>query len=124
MYIGQVNTGGIVESRNEGELANKLLSFHLLGLSTSMTVPVAHFLVKDLTAEELTTLSVHVIREVESATGVQVTRLVADNLSTNVKMFTISNGGTPPFDRVPHPVDPKRWLLITVTFLRIGGISG
>ena len=85
MHIGQVDMGGVVEVETEGVLANKLLSFQLLGLSTSINVPVAHFLVKDLTAEELTAITTHVIREIESATSVKVLRLVADNLSTNVK---------------------------------------
>ena len=82
MHIGQVDMGGVFEVETEGVLANKLLSFQLLGLSTSINVLVAHFLVKDLTAEELTAITIHVIREIESATSVKVLRLVADNLST------------------------------------------
>lgn len=128
MPIGGVDMGGVVEAASDGLLANKLLSLKLLGLSTNINVPVAHFLVRDLTAEELTTVTVHVIREIESATGLKVLRLVADNYSTKVKMFTILNNGVPPTDRVPHPVDPKRWLFvsfpITATFSRTGKISG
>ncbi len=96
-----------------------MLSFQLLGLSTSINVPVAHFLVKDLKAGELTEINVHVIKKIEAATGLKILRLVADNHSTNVKMFTILNNGVPPVDRVLHPADPSRWLFVSFDYCHI-----
>lgn len=117
---------GIVEVTNGRRLlANKLLSFQLLDLlSTSINVPEAHFLVKDIKAEELTEITVHAIKEIEAATGLKILRLVADNLSTNVKMFTILNNGVPPVDRVPHPADGFLFHLIIAIHKKIGGTNG
>lgn len=61
LHIGQVDMGDVVEATKRGPLANKLLSCQLLGLSTKINVSVAHFLVKNLTADELTVVTKHVI---------------------------------------------------------------
>lgn len=119
MSIGQVDMGGVVDRENDGVLANKLLSFQLLGLSTAINVHVAYFLVNNLTAEELTKLTTYVIKEVEQATEVKIICLVTDNLSINVKMFSLLNNGEQPVCRVPHPVDSTRPLFLSYDYCHI-----
>ena len=101
-YFGGVDMGGVIEVP-ENRLANKVLAFVLSGLSTHYTIPVAIFLVNQLTAEQQTKLTVHVIERVE-VSRFKVFRLVTDNLSTNTKMFTLLNNKVL-CDVVPHPVD-------------------
>ena len=103
-FVGRVDMGGIPRSpHDKNRLANKVLAFVLSGLSTHYTIPVAIFLVNQLTAEQQTKLTVHVIERVE-VSRFKVFRLVTDNLSTNTKMFTLLNNKVL-CDVVPHPVD-------------------
>lgn len=117
MMIGQIDMGGVVEKGEDRVLANKLFSFQLLGLSTSINVPGAYFLVKDVIAEELTELAVHVIKQIEQAT---IVRLVTYNLSTNVKMFSLLNKGDSSLSfQVPHPVNSSRPLFLSFDYCHI-----
>lgn len=101
-YFGGVDMGGVVQTP-KNQLANKVLAFVMSGFSTHYRIPVAIFFVKQLTAEEQTKLTIHVIERIEVC-GFSTFRLVTDNLSTNVKMFSLlSNGILSPV--VPHPVD-------------------
>ena len=105
-FFGGVDMGGVVELKTN-ELANKVLAFVLSGFSYHYRIPVAIFLVNKLTAEEQTKLTIHVIQRTE-VSGFNIFRLVTDNLSTNVKMFALLNGGEKSEELrvvVPHPVD-------------------
>lgn len=103
-YCGAVDMAGVVSVEDDDRLANKMLAFVLSGQTTPYRIPVAYFLVNQLTADQQTRLLVHVIEKVEEA-GLKVFRVVADNLSTNVAMFANLNGGTH-HHTVVHPVQP------------------
>ena len=96
-FCGPVDMAGVIDAEDPNRLANRMLGFIFQGLSTNYKIPVAYFLVNQLTAEELKALTVHVIEEVEK-TGFKVDRLVTDNLSVNVSLFALLN------DNVHHPV--------------------
>ncbi len=101
-YFGEVDMGGVVETP-QNQLANKALAFAMSGFSTHYRIPVEIFFVKQLTAEEQTKLTLHVIGRIEVC-GFSTFRLVTDNLSTNVKMISLLNNGIlSPV--VPYPVD-------------------
>lgn len=91
-FVGKIDMGGVVEPGDENKLATKMLGFVFVGLNTSYKIPVAYFLVNQLTAEQQEVLTLHVIKDVEE-TGFSVIRLVADNLSVNTTMFKRINGG-------------------------------
>lgn len=103
-FCGQVDMGGVVDVPEDNQLANKMLGFVYVGLSTSYKIPVAYFLVNQLTAEQQYLLLLDVIKKVEE-TSCKVVRVVTDNLSTNVTMFAKFNMGTHAAV-VPHPVQP------------------
>ncbi|KAK4030658.1 hypothetical protein OUZ56_023931 [Daphnia magna] len=88
--VGQVNTGGVL-ALQDGKpiLANRLLEFHITGLSTAFKFPVAYFFVRRLMATSLFKLTQFVLEGLEDK-GFRVARIVGDNASTNVKMFKIS----------------------------------
>lgn len=100
-YCGQVDMGGVVEQPEEYRLANRMLGFIFTGLSTYYKIPVAYFLVKQLTADQQHLLLQDVLRKVE-AIGFKVLRVVTENLSVNVTMFSKMNNNT------HHPVVPHR----------------
>ena len=110
--VGHVDMAGVVEPVEEGALANKLLTFVINGLSKSFSIIVGYFLVKKLTASQLLELTKHVIKEIE-ALGFQVEGLVADNASTNTKMFKLLNPEGILCHQVPHPNDKKRILFLS-----------
>ena len=110
--VGHVDMAGIVETKNEEKLANKLLTFAINGLANSFCIIVGYFLVNKMTAEELSKLTLHVIEEVEKI-GFNVVGAVADNASTNTKMFKMINPDKILAHVIPHPNDAKRKLFIS-----------
>ena len=112
--VGHVDMAGVVEPVEEGALANKLLTFVINGLSKSFSIIVGYFLVKKLTASQLLELTKHVIKEIE-ALGFQVEGLVADNASTNTKMFKLLNPEGILCHQVPHPNDKKGYFSLVST---------
>ena len=109
--MGAVDMGGVVKPLNRHVLANRMLAFVITGLSTHYKIPVAFFFVRNMTAAQLFQLTQHVLLEVEKL-GFLVDRIVADNATTNVKMFKMWNGGELTHV-VKHPVDPKRKLFLS-----------
>jgi hypothetical protein len=88
--VGHVDKAGIVEPKNGEKLASNLLTFAINGLADSFCIIVGYFLVNKMTAEELSIFILHIIEEVENI-GFTVVGAVADNASTNTKMFKIIN---------------------------------
>ena len=84
-FIGGVDMGKI-SPKTPGMLANKLLTFAINGLSTPFNIPVAYYLVKELTAEDLRTLVNQVLIELE-VYRFKVIRIVTDNLSMMKGLF-------------------------------------
>ena len=89
VIVGHVNMAGIIDAP-DGVLANRMLAFVIRGMSTKLVIPVAYFFVAKLTADELRKLTMYVIQQVEKI-GFSVARLVADNHSTNTKLFHLLN---------------------------------
>ncbi|XP_049513919.1 uncharacterized protein LOC125941048 [Dermacentor silvarum] len=108
---GLVEMGGLEKALGmENELATHLLAFVFVGLSTHYTIPVGYYFTRSTTGEQLHHLTMRVIRSVEDA-GFEVVRLVADNHSSNCRMFSIlSNGAIQPV--VPHPMNDNRRLFL------------
>jgi hypothetical protein len=96
-FVGKVDMGGIVHPNDQNQLANKMLGYIVVGLNTYFKIPVAYFLVSQLTAKEQEALTLQVIKDVEDC-GFKINRLVTDNLAVNTNMFKRMNGG------VLHPV--------------------
>lgn len=88
---GNVDMGGIVQGSNA--LANQMLCFVFTGMQDNYKIPVAHFFVNKLTAEQQFHLTIYVIQKLGSL-GYKMQRVVTDNLSTNTKMFTLFNDGS------------------------------
>jgi hypothetical protein len=99
----------IVELKNQEKLANKLLTFAINGLANSFCIIVGYFQVNKMTAEELSKLTLHVKEEVERI-GFVVVGAVADNASTNTKMFKIINPDRILSHEIALPNDSK-WKL-------------
>jgi hypothetical protein len=110
--FGHVDMAGVVKPKESGKLANKLLTFAINGLSHSYCIIVGYFPVANLTAEELKTLSLHVIKEVESI-GYSVEGMVADNASINTKMIKLLNPKGKLNHEITHPNDPERKFFIS-----------
>ena len=102
-YVGAIDMGGIVPEPKDSKPANKIILFLFTGLSTHFKIPVAFYLVRDLTAEEQKALLEEVIKQLEQL-GFKVIRVVVDNLSTNRKMFTLMSTDGTLWHVVPHPV--------------------
>jgi hypothetical protein len=104
-FFGKVDMGNVVRDES-GRLANKVLAFVYTGLKKRINIPLAFFLVNKLKAEEQTKLTLYAVTKAESL-GLRIEILSTDNISTNVKMFTLLNscskGQATPV--VPHPVD-------------------
>ncbi|XP_064485536.1 uncharacterized protein LOC135398009 [Ornithodoros turicata] len=94
----------------EGEVANRLLCFLFLGLSTRYRLPVGFYFTKGLQSPQLRTLILEIMKRVEEA-GFIVVRLVADNHKTNVNAFSLLCGGEDK-PSIQHPFDPQRKLFI------------
>ena len=92
-------------------MASKLLTFAINGLADSFCIVVGYFLVNKMTAEQRSIFILHIIEEVETI-GFTVVGAVADNASTNTKMFKIINPEVTLSHHIPHPNDPKRKLYI------------
>ncbi|KAH6933222.1 hypothetical protein HPB50_013594 [Hyalomma asiaticum] len=109
---GLVEMAGLeTELGIESELATHLLAFVFVGLSSHYTIPVGYYFTRSTTGEQLHHLKMRVLQSVEEA-GFEVVRLVADNHSSNCKMFSIlSNGAIQPV--VPHPMNENRKLFLT-----------
>lgn len=107
--IGHVDMTSIVELKNQEKLANKLLTFAINGLANSFCIIVGYFQVNKMTAEELSKLTLHVKEEVERI-GFVVVGAVADNASTNTKMFKIINPDRILSHEIALPNDSK-WKL-------------
>jgi hypothetical protein len=107
--IGNVDMTSIVELKNQEKLANKLLTFAINGLANSFCIIVGYFQVNKMTAEELSKLTLHVKEEVERI-GFVVVGAVADNASTNTKMFKIINPDRILSHEIALPNDSK-WKL-------------
>ena len=60
--------------------------FNLIGLNSKFTSVVGYFLVANLTAEQQTTLCLHVISEVEKL-GIEILHVSTDSHATNTKKF-------------------------------------
>ena len=103
-FFGKVDMGNVARDES-GRLANKVLAYVYTGLKKRINIPLAFFLVNKLKAEEQTKLTLYAVTKAESL-GLRIERLSMDNLSTNVKMFSLLNSSkehsTPV---VPHPVD-------------------
>ena len=112
--VGHVDMTGVVNPSPaiEGALVNKLLTFVINGLSKSYSIIVGYFLVKQLNAKELLELTKHVIKEIEDL-GFEVVGLVADNASTNTKMFKLLNPEGKLWHEIPHPLDKKRKFFVS-----------
>ncbi|KAI9550903.1 hypothetical protein GHT06_001750 [Daphnia sinensis] len=91
--VGHVDMAGIVEAKDKEKLANKLLTFAINGLANSFCIIVGYFLVNKMTAEELSA--------------------VADNASTNTKMFKMINPDRILSHVIPHPNDANRKLFLS-----------
>ncbi|KZS08308.1 Uncharacterized protein APZ42_027789 [Daphnia magna] len=75
--VGQVNTGGVLAIQDgKPILANRLLAFHMTGLSTAFKFPVAYFFVRRLMATDLFKLTQFVLEGLEDK-GFRVARIVA-----------------------------------------------
>jgi hypothetical protein len=110
--VGHVDMAGIVEPVNGAKLANKMLTFAINGLANSFCIVVGYFLVNKMTAEELSKLTLHILEEVEKI-GFTVVGAVADNASTNTKMFKLINSEGVLSHEISHPNDPTRKLYIS-----------
>jgi hypothetical protein len=99
------------------KLANKLLCFVLHGLSHKFTIPAAYFLSRSITGEDLHTLTISVIKEIESC-GFFVLRIVTDNHRSNVALFKMLGDGTLS-PRVKHPLRPKNDLLLSFDYCHV-----
>jgi hypothetical protein len=111
-FVGHVDMAGVVQPKEVGKLANKLLTFAINGLSHSFCIIVGYFLVCNLTAEELCLLSTHLIKEVETA-GFSIEGIVADNASINTKMFKLLNPNGKLSHEISHPNDSKRKFFVS-----------
>lgn len=117
--VGQVNSGGILVIQDgKPILANRLLAFHMTGLSTAFKCRVAYFFVRQLTAKDFFKLTEFVLEGVEKH-GFHVARIVGDNASTNVKMFRMwsPDGKLVPF--IKHPLDEDRLLFFSFDYTHI-----
>jgi hypothetical protein len=110
--VGHVDMAGIVEPVNGAKLANKMLTFAINGLANSFCIVVGYFLVNKMTFEELSKLTLHILEEVEKI-GFTVVGAVADNASTNTKMFKLINPEGILSHEISHPNDPTRKLYIS-----------
>jgi hypothetical protein len=111
-FVGHVDMAGVVQPKEVGKLANKLLTFAINGLSHSFCIIVGYFLVANLTAEELCQLSKHMIKEVESV-GYSIEGMVADNASINTKMFKMLNPGGKLSHVIDHPNSGERKFFVS-----------
>ncbi|KZS03645.1 uncharacterized protein LOC116933657 [Daphnia magna] len=94
-FVEKVDMGGIIDPNDSTKLATKMLGYILVGLNTYYKIPVAYFLVNQLTAKEQEALTIQVIKDVEGCgCGFKIERLVTDNLAVNTNMFKRMNGGT------------------------------
>ncbi|KZS09137.1 Uncharacterized protein APZ42_026709 [Daphnia magna] len=100
-FVGKVDMGGIVDPTDPNQLATKMLGYILVGLNTYYKIPVAYFLVYQLTAKQQEALTLQVIKDVEGC-GFKITRLVSDNLAVNTTMFKRMNDGDL-FPVIRHP---------------------
>ncbi|KAH6935104.1 hypothetical protein HPB50_003420 [Hyalomma asiaticum] len=116
--VSLVDLGGAeVEYGLEEQLAAHSLCFIFVGLSTHYRLPVGYYFTKGLTGEQLELLCLNVMSAVEEA-GFKVTRLVADNHSTNCKFFaSLSGGHIRPI--VTHPLDPDRPLYLSFDYCHV-----
>ena len=107
-FIGQVDMGKMVplSPRKRKMLANKMLTFAINGLSTSFCIPVAYYLVRELTAEDLRALVNQVLIELD-VFGFHVVRIVTDNLAVNTKMFKLLNNGRELSYKIKHPIENR-----------------
>lgn len=102
--VGQENVNNIV-------LANKVLCFMAVGLSTSYRIPCGFFFTNRLSGKVLHELTKHVVHEVEDC-GLKVVRIVTDNHKINVTMMRhLGNGSLKPV--VVHPCNPDRQLFLS-----------
>jgi hypothetical protein len=111
--VRKVNYGGVLVIQDgKPILANRLLAFHIPGLSTACKCPVAYFFVRQLTAKDLFNLTEFVLEGVEKY-RFNVARIVGDNASTNEKMFRMwsPNGNLFPF--IQHPFDEDQLLFFS-----------
>jgi hypothetical protein len=99
----------VVQPKEVGKLANKLLTFAINGLSHSFCIIVGYFLLANLTAEELSQWSEHTFKEVESV-GYSIEGIAADNASINKKMFKMLNPGGKVSHVIPIPTAKKKFL--------------
>ncbi len=99
-------------------LANRLLAFHMTGLSTAFKFTVAYFFVRRLTATDLFKLTPFVLEGLENK-GFRVARIVGDNASTSVKMFKMlsTDNKLEPF--IVHPYDENRLLFFSFDYTHI-----
>jgi hypothetical protein len=117
--VGQVHTGGVLVIQDgKPILANRLLAFHMTGLSTAFKFPVAYFFVRNLTATDLFKLTQFVLEGLENK-SFRVARIVGDNASTNVKMFKMWSPDNKLVHFIEHPHDEKRLLFFSFDYTHI-----
>jgi hypothetical protein len=117
--VGQVHTGGVlVVQDGKPILANRLLAFHMTGLSTAFKFPVAYFFVRGLTASDLFKLTQFVLEGLEKK-SFRVARIVGDNASTNVKMFKMWSPDNKLVHFIEHPHDKNRLLFFSFDYTHI-----
>jgi hypothetical protein len=117
--VDQVNTGGVlVVQDGKPILANRLLAFHMTGLSTAFKFPVEYFFVRRLTATDLFKLTQFVLEGLENK-GFRVVRIVGDNASTNVKMLKMWSPENKLVPYIVHPHDENRLLFFSCDYTHI-----
>ncbi|KAH9366648.1 hypothetical protein HPB48_000591 [Haemaphysalis longicornis] len=99
-------------ARTSGEaLANRVLCFVLHNVTNSYKVPCAYYFKKQLSGRDLFAWTKEVIAALESC-GFLIVRIVTDNYSANVTMFThMGNGHLSTV--VAHPHDPNRVMFLS-----------
>lgn len=115
--FGNVNFGNWLNYRKE-PLANRLLCFVMKGLSSFYEIPVAYFLVRCLTGQQLIILIKKIVAELENI-GFKVVRLVADDLSVNQKVFRELSGGAEIKPQIEHFVKPSRPLFLSFDYCHV-----
>ena len=116
--IGTVDMDGLEKnSGQENNIATQLTCFIFQGLATHFVIPVHYFFTNNVTGKELKELTLKVIVEVENS-GFKVIRIVTDNHSTNVKMFSELCEGSPRHE-IPHPCDFRRPLFLSYDYCHI-----
>jgi hypothetical protein len=117
--VGQVHTGSVLVIQDgKPILANRLLAFHMTGLSTAFKFPVAYFFVRGLTASDLFKLTQFVLEGLEKK-SFRVARIVGDNASTNVKMFKMWSLDNKLVHFIEHPHDKNRLLFFSFDYTHI-----